>query len=77
MNSDHSEKVASKIEALCSQGCNHVNQILEKAKNGNAIEELSDFDRNEIKQIIHELDHIMSVYDKSMQLSHHDSNCKD
>jgi len=77
MNSDHSEKVASKIEALCSQGCNHVNQILKNARKGIIIEELSSFDRSEIEQIIHELDHIMSVYDKSSSLGNHDSNSKD
>jgi hypothetical protein len=82
MNSEHSEKVASKLEALCRQGCNHVNQVLEQAKNGNVIEELAGFEQDEIEQIIHELVHIMSVYDKRSSLiyndsNYSDSNCKD
>lgn len=77
MNSDHSEKVAHQLEALCRRGCSHVNQILEKAKNGKVIEELADFEPDEIEQIIHELDHIMSVYDQSSPLGNNDSNCKD
>jgi hypothetical protein len=77
MNSDHSEKVASKLEALCRQGCSAVNQILEQARKGNIIEELADFEQDEIEQIIRELDHIMSVYVKSSSHSNSDSNCND
>jgi hypothetical protein len=77
MNSDHSDKVAHKIEDLCKQGCTHVNQILEKARNGNTIEELSDFGRSEIEQIINELGKIMSVYDNHSSDNNNDSNCHD
>ena len=64
MNPDLSKKALDRIEALCKQGCSDVNQLLEKAKNGNRIEELSDFNRSEIEQIIDELDQIMSIYDQ-------------
>jgi hypothetical protein len=77
MNPDYSHKVANKIEALCKQGCSHVNQILAKAKSGNEIEELSDFDRSEIEQIIDELGKIMSIYDGNSSGNKSDSNCDD
>lgn len=57
------EKITHKVEAICVQGCRHVNQLLEQAKNGTPIEELSEYNESEIKQIINELEHIMSVYD--------------
>ena len=63
MNPDLSKKVVNKIEAICGLGCDQVNQFLEKASNGNEIEELSDFRHSEAKQIVHELGKIMSVYD--------------
>lgn len=63
MKPEHSNKVAKKIEAVCEQGCSEVNQLLKKAEKGNNIEELSEFSKNEINQIIDELSDIMSVYD--------------
>ncbi len=62
MNPELSKKALEKIETLCSHGCSEVNKLLERAKNGNHIEELSEFDHDEIKQILDELDQIMSVY---------------
>ena len=62
MNPDLSKKAVEKIEKLCAHGCSEVNQLLERAKNGNHIEELSEFDHAEIKRILDELDQIMSVY---------------
>ena len=62
MNPDLSKKAVEKIEKLCAQGCSEVNQLLKRAKNGNHIEELSEFDHAEIKRILDELDQIMSVY---------------
>lgn len=63
MNPDLSKKARDKIEALCELGCSKVNQLLEKAGNGNEIEELSEFSSSEKNLIIDELDEIMSVYD--------------
>ena len=63
MNPNLSKKARDKIEALCGQGCTQVNQLLEKASNGNEIEELSDFSSSEAEMIIGELGEIMSVYD--------------
>jgi hypothetical protein len=67
MNPDLSKKaclkIKTKIESLCGQGCTRVNQIINDAKNGNKIGELSGFNRSEINQIIDELSQIMSVYD--------------
>ena len=63
MNPDLSEKVVHKIESICGLGCTQVNQLLEKAGNGNEIEELSDFSHSETKQIVDELGKIMSVYE--------------
>ena len=62
MTTNLSKKVSSKIEALCAQGCTQVNQLLEKAKNGKNIVELTEFNDSESKQIIDELTQIMSVY---------------
>jgi len=63
MTSKHSLKVTEKIESICELGCSEVNQLLEKAGNGNKIEELSNFSNAEINEIIDELSKIMSVYD--------------
>ena len=63
MNPDLSKRVVSKIEAICGLGCTQVNQLLEKASNGNEIKELSDFSHSEVRQIVDELGKIMSVYD--------------
>jgi len=65
MNQDLSEKVSIKIELLCGAGCSQVNQILKKAGNGEAIEELAEFNETEIAQIIIELSNIMAVYEIS------------
>ncbi len=62
MKPSHSKKVSHKIETLCEQGCSEVNQIIAKAKKGNTIEELADFNNHEIETIIDELDQIMSIY---------------
>ena len=64
MNPDLSKKALDKIEVLCGEGCTEVNQLLQRAKNGSRIEELAEFNRSEIEQILHELDQIMSVYDE-------------
>lgn len=64
MNPDLSKKVLDKIEVLCGEGCAEVNQLLKKAKDGNRIEELTEFNPSEIEQILHELDKIMSIYDE-------------
>lgn len=63
MHPDLSKKAREKIEALCELGCTQVNQLLEKASNGNDIEELSEFTSSEANLIISELGEIMSVYD--------------
>ena len=63
MNPDLSKKVVNKIESICGLGCTRVNQFLDKAGNGNEIEELEDFSHSEAKQIIDELGKIMSVYE--------------
>ena len=57
-----SERVTNKIEALCEEGCSQVNKLLVKAENGNKIDELSNFESDEISQIIDELSEIMSTY---------------
>lgn len=58
--------VQSKIESLCAQGCNRVNDLLQRAQQNAALEELSSFNPLEKQQIITELTDIMSVYtDKS------------
>lgn len=62
MKPEHSNKVAKKIESVCEQGCSEVNELLKKAENSNNIEELPEFSRTEIQQIIDELSEIMSVY---------------
>lgn len=63
MTPDLPEKIIHKIETICEQGCTHVNQLLDNANSGNAIDELSGYDQAEVKQVISELKKIMSVYD--------------
>ena len=63
MKPEHSNKVAKKIESVCEQGCSEVNELLIKAGKSNNIEELAEFSKTEIQQIIDELSEIMSVYD--------------
>lgn len=65
MNPELSNKALKKIEILCEQGCTQINKLLDKAKQGNNIEELADFNQTEIDQIINELDQIMLVYDET------------
>ena len=69
MSPEPSRKVASKIEALCEQGCTQIKQSLEKAENGKNIKELSEFSSSEINQIINELGEIMSVYNDNNSLA--------
>lgn len=64
MNPNLSKRALDKIESLCGQGCSDINRLLERAKNGTRIEEFSEFDHSETKQILHELNQIMSVYEK-------------
>lgn len=64
MNPNLSKKALNKIETLCGEGCCDVNQLLVRARNGNPLEELSEFSPSETKQILDELDQIMSVYEK-------------
>ncbi len=63
MNPDLSEKVVHKIESICSLGCTQVNQLLDDTGNGKEIKELAGFSHSEAKQIVDELEKIMSVYD--------------
>jgi len=60
--SELSQKALNKIESLCEEGCSQINALLDKADDGSELEELSDFDKGEISQIIDELSEIMSVY---------------
>ena len=64
MNPELSKKVVDKIESLCGQGCTEVNHLIERGKNGNRIDELSEFTHSESRQILHELNQIMSIYEK-------------
>jgi len=60
--SELSQKALNKIESLCKKGCSQINALLDRADEGSELEELSDFDKSEISQIIDELSEIMSVY---------------
>jgi hypothetical protein len=64
MNPDLPKKAVDKIEALCAQGCTQVNQLLEKAEQGEDIKELSEFSKSEMDMILDELSEIMSVYEQ-------------
>ena len=64
MNPDLSQKAIDTIESLCQLGCTQVNQLIDDAKNGKDIKELSGFSHSEQDMIIDELGDIMSVYDE-------------
>ena len=51
-----------KIEAICTEGCNQVNQVLEQDASNKESEEFSGFTENEKAMVIEELKKIMSVY---------------
>jgi hypothetical protein len=63
MNPALSKKARHRIETLCELGCSEVNQLLEKARAGDELDELSEFTSSEILLIIAELNEIMSVYE--------------
>lgn len=50
------------LEQIANQGCNHVNDLLRKAGNGEDIEEISHLDVSLQRRILKELQTIMSVY---------------
>ena len=63
MTPERYKKVNHQIESICEQGCDQVNEILDKAENGSDINELSEFSSKEINIIIDELNEIMAVYE--------------
>ena len=65
MNPNLSSKAQKQIETLCEAGCSQVYQLLDKAKKGESVELLADFNRTEVELIIDELNQLMSVYETS------------
>ena len=65
MNPDLSSKALKQIEDLCESGCSQINTMLDKAKKGENVEQLADFNQAEAALIIDELNEIMSVYETS------------
>jgi hypothetical protein len=63
MSPDLPENIVLKIEEICALGCSQVGQLLKKAKNGDPVQELAEFNQAESEIIINELTQIMSVYD--------------
>ncbi len=63
MNTDLSQKVMDKIEAICTQGCTQVNQVIRQDAVSDENEEFSGFSESEKAQVLEELKKIMSVYD--------------
>ena len=59
-----SDKVSATIEAICERGCSQVNQLLETAKSGHKVDELSEFSEAEIQYIIRKLDQVMAIYNR-------------
>jgi hypothetical protein len=55
MNPSLSDKAVCAIETLCKLGCSQVNQLIDNAKKGKGIAELSEFDHAEVELIIDEL----------------------
>ena len=54
--------LSNKVEDLCQQGCQHVNEVIQKLEHKHRVEELDDFSDEEKKQILATLNDIMSVY---------------
>lgn len=65
MNPDLSQKVLDKIEAICTQGCTQVNQVLQQDVASKENEEFSGFSESEKAQVFEELKKIMSVYEEN------------
>ena len=65
MSTDLPQKVMDKIEAICTQGCSQVNQVLEQDAASKESEEFSGFTESEKTLVIEELKKIMSVYEEN------------
>lgn len=52
----------NKIEDLCKQGCQHVNNVIQKLEQNQTVEELKGLSDEEKQQILINLNDIMSVY---------------
>jgi len=63
MSPDHLRlSLSNKVEDLCQQGCQHVNNVIQKLEKKQPVEELNDFNDEERRQILTTLNDIMSVY---------------
>lgn len=69
MNPNLSAKALKTIESLCAQGCNQVNDVLDRAKKGQTVDELNGLSEDETDLVIEELGNIMSVYDDDIDFS--------
>jgi len=56
------EALSNKVEDLCQQGCQHVNDVIQRLEQKQPIEELNDLNDGERQQILTTLNDIMSVY---------------
>ncbi len=56
------QAVSDRVETLCQRGCQYVNALLDKHRQGQPIDELADCPDETYREIIQILTDIMSVY---------------
>ena len=67
MNKDLPQHLQTIVETLCETGCQRVNEIIETLGKGADVKDTAALTEQERKQIFHELQNIMSVYDQDDQ----------
>ena len=67
MNKDLPQHLQTIVETLCETGCQRVNEIIETLGKGGDVKDTAALTEQERKQIFHELQNIMSVYDQDDQ----------
>ncbi len=68
MNKDLPPHLQTIVETLCDAGCERVNVIIETLSKGGDVKHTAVLTEKERKQVLHELQNIMSVYDQNEQL---------
>ena len=69
MNKGLPQHLQTIVETLCGTGCQRVNEIIETLTKGADVKDTAALTEKERKQVLHELQSIMSVYDQDDQTS--------
>ncbi len=67
MNKDLPQHLQTIIETLCGSGCERVNVIIETLSKGGDVKDTAVLTEKERKQVLRELQNVMSVYDQDIK----------